>query len=107
VKVRRLGAALAVALVLTAVVQIGCVGAKPEAGTSPAGPVAAAATGTGDSDAGTGTSSGTGSSGAKQSDVTGADLASIGKQLDAMQHELDSLNMPTDNDFSGAEGSIY
>jgi hypothetical protein len=39
--------------------------------------------------------------------VTGADLASIGKQLDAMQHELDSLNMPTDNDFSGAEGSIY
>lgn len=40
-------------------------------------------------------------------DVTADDLAAIKKQLDAMQSELDSLKMPSDNDFSGAEGAVY
>lgn len=40
-------------------------------------------------------------------DVTAGDLAAIKKQLDAMQSELDSLKMPSDDDFSGAEGAVY
>jgi predicted small secreted protein len=43
----------------------------------------------------------------KTEDVTGADLAAIEKQLEAMQRELDSLSMPSDNDFSGAEDAVY
>jgi TolA-binding protein len=36
-----------------------------------------------------------------------ADVTAIDEQLDAMQRELDSLRMPSDNDFQGAEGSVY
>ena len=110
-------AALAAALVLGALALSGCTGAMHGSATSPE-PTAAAgttmsqvATGapavtTGTADTGSDSAAGT-ASGSNGSDITGADLAAIRKQLDAMQKELDNLSMPSDNDFSGAEGAVY
>lgn len=36
-----------------------------------------------------------------------SDLAAMRKQLDAMQKEIDALALPSDADYSGAEGAIY
>ncbi len=35
------------------------------------------------------------------------DLKAIEGQLDAMQSELDSLDMPSDSDFDAAESAVY
>jgi hypothetical protein len=39
--------------------------------------------------------------------LTESDAASIDHELDAMQKELDGLNMPSDSDYSGAAGAVY
>lgn len=51
----------------------------------------------------------TGSSGAaaKPPASTGQDVKAIDAELNAMQKELDSMAMPADSDFSGAEGVLY
>lgn len=36
-----------------------------------------------------------------------SEIKAVDQQLDAMQKELDSLKMPTDNDFGSAEGALY
>lgn len=108
---------IATALVLGALLLAGCASSKPQAGTNSVVPSGADTTvttvataspvsATGTVDAGSG-SSGSKASGGQGSNITGADLAAIKKQLDAMQKELESMSMPTDNDFSGAEGAIY
>lgn len=114
--VRRIGAATAVALVLAALALAGCAGAGRVSGSGPTAtgvtevttsvaPTASLEATGPDSDPGDGTLAG--ANGAKGKDVTGADLAAIRAQLDAMQKELDALSMPTDSDFSGAEGAVY
>jgi len=112
-------AALAVALFLGALVLSGCSSATQGSVASPEPTVAAdmttsqVATGTqavttGTVDTGSDSAAASGAtSGGKSSNITGADLAAIKKQLDAMQKELDNLSMPSDNDFSGAEGAVY
>jgi hypothetical protein len=39
--------------------------------------------------------------------TTAVDLKSIDAQLQAMQKELDGLNVPSDSDFNGAAGAVY
>jgi len=41
------------------------------------------------------------------SDATGSDAKALDQQLDAMQRELVSLAMPSDDDFGAAENSLY
>jgi hypothetical protein len=95
----------------------GCTGTAPQADTGSVGRTVTGTTATsvatagpasltGTIDAGSGSTAGQ-TSGGKGADITGADLAAIRKQLDAMQKEIDSLALPTDNDFSGAEGAVY
>lgn len=126
---RRIAAAAA-ALAILGLVLTGCVGVTRDAGTSPVGSVGADATrsvtgtatpttsgatttaepngdSSGSSANGSDETPGPKGSGAKGSQVTGADLAAIEKQLEAMQNEIDSLEMPGDNDFSGAEDAVY
>jgi hypothetical protein len=120
---RRITAAAA-ALAILGLVLTGCVGAARDAGTGTVGSVGAdatrsvaaaatptpAATATAEPDGesnGPGETPGSKGSGAKGSQVTGADLDGIKKQLEAMQNEIDGLEMPGDNDFSGAEGAVY
>jgi hypothetical protein len=35
------------------------------------------------------------------------DPSSVGTELDAMEKELDQMDMPSDADFSDAEGALY
>ena len=39
--------------------------------------------------------------------ATGVDPAGLDRELDAMERELDSLEMPSDADFTDAEGALY
>jgi uncharacterized protein YceK len=39
--------------------------------------------------------------------ATAQDIKTIDAELNAMQKELDSLAMPSDSDFAGAEGALY
>ena len=39
--------------------------------------------------------------------LTESDVKSLGQELDAMQKELDGLNMPSESDYSGAAGAVY
>ena len=36
-----------------------------------------------------------------------SDLQSLNKELDAMQKEIDGLNMPSESDYSGAADAVY
>ena len=40
------------------------------------------------------------------SDTAGLDRAGLDTELDAMERELDSMDMPSDADFSDAEGAL-
>jgi uncharacterized lipoprotein len=39
--------------------------------------------------------------------VKALDPSGVGVELDAMEKELDQLDMPSDSDFSDAEGALY
>lgn len=39
--------------------------------------------------------------------ASGLDAAGVDVELDAMERELDSMEMPSDADFTDAEGALY
>jgi hypothetical protein len=39
--------------------------------------------------------------------LTDSDAKSLNQELDAMQKELDGLNMPSDSDYNGAASAVY
>ena len=81
---------------------IGASSVAPAAGASSTATSAGGASGTTAANGSAGASSGT-----KKAEVSKEDLTAIRKQLDAMQKEIDSLSMPSDNDFNGAAGAVY
>jgi ABC-type transport system substrate-binding protein len=106
------------AILLAGAVMAGCTHAPitsaAPAPTGGSGVASATSTITVDAFAGaTGTAPGTsngassGTPGTKGGSVSKEDLAAIRRQLDAMQKEIDSLAMPSDNDFNGAAGAVY
>lgn len=111
--VRHISVVLGITIGLTALVLGGCAGASSGTGTSPVGPPSAGAiasvapSGTAQSTATVPPTVSASPGGSSSKEVSGDDLAAIKKQLDAMQKEIDGLKMPSDNDFSGAEGAVY
>jgi multidrug efflux pump subunit AcrA (membrane-fusion protein) len=45
--------------------------------------------------------------GASVSVPPGVDASGVGAELDAMEKELDQMDMPSDGDFTNAEGALY
>lgn len=58
-------------------------------------------------DPGTGTPAAAGGVAASGSGSGRVDVHALDAQLEAMQKEIDSLSMPTDNDFNGAASAVY
>lgn len=112
----RHAAALVLAgLALLTLVTAGCT-ARPASSGMPSSATATItpppyATGAGASGGGSlGLPGGSSSSSAGKSTAGSAravDLSAIDKQLGAMQSEIDTLKMPTDSDFNGAQSAVY
>jgi len=80
-------------------------GAQAPAGASVAATAAAsAATVTPDPAA---AAAGTASGSTSKPGLSSSDVQSLNQELDAMQKELDGLNMPSDSDYNGAASAVY
>ena len=110
---RRLSAIVAtLTLALGSFAVSGCTGAVPTSGTSSAAVDSADSLSVTVQPLGTATPDATTAAAGDGAATSGAgpspsELSAMKKQLDAMQKELDNLSMPSDNDFSGAEGAVY
>lgn len=107
----RNASSLAVAVLIASALVSGCAGPVQQSGPASA-PGAIAGTpsvGATGGAAATATTPATPapSAGTSAGSLSSADLARMRRQLDAMQREINSLKMPTDDDFNSAAGELY
>jgi len=100
-------ASLVIALSIAATVVSGCTGPAAKPGPVSAPRVEATATPSTISTTATETSAPAAAKPGNGSGLSAADLERMRKQLEAMQREINSLRMPTDDDFNSAAGDLY
>lgn len=89
----------------------GCSGPASQAGPVTADPVLTSPAASAQTDVGAGAegtaTAGASGSGSVSRSLSAKELARIRAQLDAMQKEIDTLEMPTDDDFNSAATDLY
>jgi TolA-binding protein len=97
----------------TAALLSGCAGPAKQAGPAPSAPSSGPSSFAGSSEVvtvpvdATSTSEAISKDSGSSKNLSARELARIKAQLDAMQKEIDSLKMPTDDDFNSAAGDLY
>jgi TolA-binding protein len=100
------------AVLIGAALVSGCVGPAKTAGPTPSAPKSSSSF-SGDSEVvtvpveATSTSQAISKDSGSSKNLSARELARIKAQLDAMQSEIDSLKMPSDDDFNSAAGDLY
>ena len=111
-KKRSIAIVLTLALTLGSLASTGCSGVAPTSGTrfaavDSAGSLPVTAQPLGTATPGATAAPAGGSAAISAAGPSPSELVGMKKQLDAMQKEIDSLSLPSDDDFSDAANAVY